>query len=241
MWEGRRPAGVATPPPTLLVASLLAIVTGAVYLAIGVHYARRAVAARVQAYFALYWLGLAFFGLSDGAWSILVPLADPPLALGVTILYLKTIFGSIGFFGLVYYLTYLYRGDERAKVPLAVFYGLAFSLVLYSYVAADPVGQEVQTWRSGLVYAHPGGAFGTIAVLLLFAPPLLAAIAYARLRSRTTDPRARRRILVTSVALGVFFGTTMLAWLASFASWWPLAEKLLALGSGIAVVRVLRD
>lgn len=231
------------PSATLVTASLLTLATGVAYALVGMCIARRARAQDGLALglFSLFWFAVAYYGVTDGLWSLAVPLSDPPLAVGVTILYTKTLVGCLGFFGLVYYLTYLYTGERRLLVPLAAFYAVVYVLVLYSYVQAEPVGQVVQTWRSGLAYARPGTFLGMLAVLALFAPPLLAAIAYARLVTKTDDPRTRRRILVVSAAFAAFFGGLLFGWLGGAWYWWPLVEKLLALATGLAVYAVLRD
>lgn len=236
------------PTATLTTASLLSIATGLAYAAVGLRFARRArrqegPSALPLGLFSLFWFAVAYYGITDGCWSLAVPTFDPPLALGVTILLTKTLAGCLGFFGLVYYLTYLYTGDRKAVVPLGAFYAVVYVLVLYSYLAADPVSQQVHPWRSGLVYANPGTLLDTLSVLLLFAPPLVAAIAYARLVTKTTDPRARRRIVTISAAFATFFGGLLFGWLGgSVWYWWPLAEKMLALGAiGAVYLVILRD
>lgn len=230
-------------PLTLAAAATLTVLAGVAYALVGVRFARRARRpdGHAPGLFSLFWFAIAFYGLTDGLWSLAVPLLDPPLAVGVTILMLKTLVGCIGFFGLVYYLAYVYTGHRRWLAPLVVFYAVVYVLVLHSYVAAEPVGQLVQTWRSGLVYANPGGVLDTLAVVALFAPPLLASIAYARLMGKTDDPARRRRILVVSSALAAFFGGLLFGWLGGTWYWWPLVEKVLALGTVLAVYVVVRD
>ena len=234
------------PTATLTAAALLSVATGVAYALVGARFARRASAEREGALplglFSLFWFAVAFYGLTDGLWSLAVPTLAPPVAVGITILHLKTLAGCLGFFGLVYYLTYLYTGDRRLLVPLAAFYSVVYVLVLYGYVAADPVGQVVQPWRSGLVYANPGTFFDTLSVIALFAPPLVAAIAYARLYPKTPDPVKRRRILTISAAFATFFGGLLFGWLGgSVWYWWPLVEKALALGAILAVYLVTEN
>lgn len=232
------------PSATLATAATLSIVAGLAYALVGWRFAARARegAGTPMACFSLFWFAVAYYGLTDGLWSLAVPALDPPLAVGVTILYTKTLAGCVGFFGLVYYLAYVYTGDRKLLVPLAAFYALVYVLVLYAYVAADPVGQVVQPWRSGLVYANPGTFLDTLSVLALFVPPLLAAIAYARLVTKAQDARQRRRILAVSAAFAAFFGGLLFGWLGgSVWYWWPLVEKGLALGTVCAAYLAIRD
>lgn len=233
---------MADVPGTLLAAALLTFGAGVAYLAVGVSFARQAKAkGHALGLFSLFWLAIGFYGLTDGAWSVAVPLFDPPLAYGVTILLLKTLAGCVGFFGLVYYLLYVYTGDKRLLLPLAGFYVLVYLVVLYGYLAAEPVGQQAFAWRSGLVYANPGTFLDTLGVLALFAPPLLASIAYARLVPKATDPRQRLRAFTVALSLGAFFGGLLIGWtIGSAWYWWPLFEKVLGLATGVAVVGAMR-
>lgn len=227
---------------TLLAGALLTLAAGLAYLAAGIRLSRQAPRkGHAIALFSLFWFALGFYGIADGLWSLAVPLANPPVALGITILHLKTLIGCAGFLGLVYYLLYLYTGNRRILLPLVLFYALVYVLVLYSYIARHPIGQETQTWRSGLVYANDGGLLDTLAVIALFLPPLLASIAYARLATKVQTPQQRRRVLAISASLAVFFGSLLAGWLGMAGTWWPLAEKILAVATGGVVVAVLGE
>ncbi|HEX2021987.1 MAG TPA: hypothetical protein VHH36_04695 [Candidatus Thermoplasmatota archaeon] len=224
--------------PSLLAASLLSLAGGALYLAVGASFARLA-RGPSQAAFSLFWFGVGFFGVSDGVFSLAVPLFDPPLAFGLTILVLKSVLGCVGFAGLLYALLYVYTG-RRATLPLVVAYAVVLLLVLASYFAAEPVGQEAQAWRSGLVYARSDAPGGTIAAVLLFLPPLLGSLAYAALWRRASERGQRRRILAVSAAFAAFFGGLLVGWTGLAGAWWPLAEKLLAVGAALVVLAATR-
>lgn len=228
--------------PTLVAGALLTFGAGLAYLAVGVVFARQARGRGLPlALFSLFWLAIGFYGVTDGLWSLAVPTLGPDLSVGVTILVLKTLVGCAGFFGLVYYLLFVYTGDRRLLVPLAAFYGLVYVVVLYSYLDAQPVGQVAQTWRSGLVYANGGTFLDLLGTLALFVPPLVATVAYARLVPKTHDPAQRRRVLTVSASLVVFFGGLLVGWVGISAwFWWPLVEKGLGVATGVAVVWALR-
>lgn len=219
----------------LVAASLLAIAGGLVYALLGTRFLALARRAPMQASFALFWLGIAAYAVLDSAWGLAVPLLDPPLAYGLAVLQLKILAGTVGFFGLVYYLAYLYTGRKGLLWPLLVFYVFVYAFTTYAYAARDPIGQEARMWGSGLTYANPGGPLSDAAYALLFGPPLLAAIAYGALLPRAGTRQQRLRILATSLAFAVFFGGLLLGWLTTLVPHWPLVEKALAIVAGLVV------
>lgn len=230
------------PTAQLLMGSALSIAAGLAYWALAAHYARSATAAsRPRALFALFWCGVGFFGVTDGAWSIAVAYGPPPLAVGVAILHLKVIFGVAGFGALVAFVLYLYRGAQAPLVPLALAYIAVYAIVAWSYVAQQPVDQRVETWRAGLVYANEGGTLALASLALLFLPPVAAGVAYAALARRAPDATQRRRVQATSLALATFLATVFVAWLVGAALWWPPVEKILGLTTAaIAWVTLVR-
>lgn len=219
----------------LLLANALALLGALVYALIGLRYARLAARAPMQTPFALFWLGIAFYGLADGAWGLAVPLLDPPPAFGIVVLHLKILSGCAAFFGLVYYLAYLYTGRRRLVWPILALYVVIFAVVTYSYAARVPIGQEVRTWGGGLTYANEGGALSNVAYALLFAPPLAGALAYGALLPRAATREQRLRILATSAAFAVLFGGMLLGWMTNVVPLWPLLEKGLAVVAGLIV------
>lgn len=229
-------------PATVAAGSALTLGAATLYGVVALRFARRGAAkggegGRAVALFALFWGALAFYGATDALWSLAVPLFAPPLALGVAILYAKTVVATVGFFALVDHLLFLYSGSARLRWPIALAYGLIGAFVLYTYVSAAPIGQEVQTWRSGLVYAENGRLLDTIAVLALFVPPALASLAYMALYWRVEERAVRLRILSVSASLFVFFGGTALGWTLPVGDWWPLVERGLAIAAVSAVLQ----
>lgn len=216
--------------PQLLAGSALAILGGLAYWTIGAHYARRALRSGwPRVLFALFWIGIGFFGVTDGAWSLAVAYGPPPLWVGIAILHLKTLLGVAGFGGFVAFVLYLYRGERAPLLAVGAIYLGIYALAAWSYVAQRPVDQQMEEWRAGLVYANEGGVVGTVVLALLFLPPVLAAIAYARLAGRTHDVVHRRRVQGTSLAIATFLATVFVAWLLGPAPWWPPVEKLLGI------------
>jgi len=228
-------------PWTLALLSALECAICLGYLAVGLHYARRAIAGpdAWTALFALFWCAFGVYGLLEALWSLAIAALPLPVEAGVTILHVKVLLACLGFFGLVCYLLRLYTGrDVRALA--GAYYAAALAALLYSYDRAQPVGQEVQAWRGGLVYARSDGALGTWAPILAMLPALAAALAFLALARVASDARARRRIVRLGVALVVFLGGLSLGWLNASWFWWPLAEKLLALVAVAGALDVLR-
>lgn len=204
----------------------------------GVRFVRRAGERSAFLLFALFWFGVAYYALTEALWSLAVPLVDPPLAVGVTVLHTKLAAGTLGFVGLAAYVTRVYTGRTRLA-PIACAYLAVYVFVAYTYVAARPVGQEPQTWRSGLVYANDGGVLGVVANVLLFLPPIVASGFYARLYPRSADPAQRRRILALSLSLAAFFGGVLVGWTLHLA-WWPPVERALGLGTALVALYAVR-
>lgn len=199
------------------------------YVAVGLHYARRArgPGGEAPARFAAFWLALGGYGILEGAWSVAMSTLTLPYEVGVTVLQLKILLAAVGFFGLSSYLLRLYTGRSWDRLA-AAYHAVAYVLLVYAYAAARPIGQEVQAWRGGLVYASSGGALNTLAPLLLFAPALVGSIAFLLL-ARHAHGAARRRVIRLGAALFVFLAGLSLGWLNAAWFWWPLVEKTLAL------------
>ena len=236
---GRRSTPGCLLAPTLAFAAALTLVIALLYAGVGVRFARRARGQPALLGFALFWFGVAYYGLTEALWSLAVPLADPPLAVGLTVLHTKLVAGAAGFLGLVSYVLHVYTGKPHLAW-LAPAYGLIYAFVVYAYVAAQPVGQEAQAWRSGLVYANGGGLAGALANVALFLPPLAASVGYAFLYRRAGSPRQRRRILAVSLSLAAFFGGLLVGWTLHLA-WWPPVERALALATVLLAHAALRE
>lgn len=228
-------------PWTLVLLSALEIAICLGYLRVGAHYARRALESKDAwpAHFALFWGAFGAYGLSEALWSLAVSAFPIPLEVGVTILHVKVLLACLGFWGLVCYLARLYTGRDL-RVLAGAYYAAALFAILYSYEWSQPIGQEVQAWRGGLLYARSDGALGTWAPIFAMLPALAAAIAFLLLARVVQEPAARRRIVRLGAALAVFLGGLSLGWLNATWFWWPLAEKLLALVAVLGALDALR-
>lgn len=227
---------------TLLVGSALGLLVSALCLAIArVEGARAARSGEVaMSWFAMFWALIGVHALVESAWALSLAFLTVPLVVSVAVLHVKILTGVAAFFGLVYYLLVVYTGRRGLLLPLVLVYLGIFFIVTLHYVARDPIGHETRAWFAGLVYANDGAASWPFVVGLLFAPPLFATGAYALLVRAAADRVQRRRIAVTAFGLGAFFGSYLFGWLNDSWAWWGLAERLIALGAALAVLRARR-
>lgn len=227
----------------MLAASILGLGLGVVSWAVAARLARRGRDESRLGWGLLstFWGGMAAYVLLDSLWAIGVVLDMVPLPVAITVLHLKVVSATVGFFGLVAYLLLVYTGRRGTVRLVAVAYVGIYLLTLYYYTWRGPVGQHVGNWGASLDYAREGGAFQDVVVLLLFVPPCLSAIAYAFLLRHVRDREARLRVTTMSVSLIVLFAGLTMGWLNGRLPWWGLAEKILALGAVVALAFALHQ
>lgn len=224
--------------PTLAAGSILGLAVALLWAGIALLQLRRASAPgqAPRLYFALFWAGIAARAAIESGYAFLAGLGVATLAIGVTALVLKMATGLAAFFGLVSYLLLVYSGERRVVTYAGAFYVTLAPFVVYAYVSRVPVAVETRTWYAGLAYAEPQGLLHAATVVLLFLPPLACTCCYALLLRVASDAGQRRRILVTSLALGSFFGAFLFGWMNEQWFWWGLAERLLAIGTSLGVL-----
>lgn len=228
-------------PGSLAASSLLSMGVAVLYVAVGQRIARRGATHLPLRLFAVFWTGMAAYGLLDASWALAVATGSVPLAVSLVVLHLKIAAAVTAFGGLVAYLLAIYTGRENVTWLVLGAYLALFAVVTYFYVWRAPVGQHLTTWGASLDYAREGGLFQKVVVVLLFVPPGLCAVAYAMLLRVVEEPHARRRVAATSAALVVLFASLTLGWLNGKLPWWGIAEKVLALGAALVVLWTMRD
>lgn len=218
---------------TLWFSCALGLATAVLYLALGARESQRASARGDVAlgWYSVFWVAFGAHLLFESLWTLGMLVAPPPLALSVAVLQLRVGTAIVAFFALVYYLLVLYTGRRGVLVPLGVAYSGIFVFVSYHFAARDPIGHETRAWAADLTYANDGAATWPFVVGLLFGPPLLASVAYAFLLRFTSEPKLRRRILVTSITFAVLFGSFILGFLHEAWYWWGLVGRLVLLGA----------
>src|SRR5688500_9509072 len=197
---------------TLALSAAGSILTALLYLYIGHVLRSRPVSTEgrlANGIVVLWWQALAALGLL-GVGMLLLYLADSlPLWLYRAYVTLVLLGLFVALWGLQFYLVYLYTGSRRSFVPLGVFYGLLFiaTLALIEYIGSPERivdnGWALETEPE----ADLGVAFGLGFSLLIIGPQLVAAIAYARLFSKTPDRTQRYRIALITGSIIVWFGS----------------------------------
>lgn len=225
-------------------------------IAVLLFYVGRVVAARkgsppakraLQA-FGAWWDGLAFTVLVNAVKEAVAALGFER-EMGVVPLldllqYASIVALCIAVWGLLYYLIYLFTGNERWRVPLATFYA-AYALVGLAFVwRMDPAGVAAGKWFVTWAYTAPaaGGAFLVVLTLLLLLPQIVGAALYLRAARHATTALSRYRIRLVSWALILWLGITLVAPFVQLGrfEWWQAGGRLVGLVAALAILMAYR-
>lgn len=145
---------------------------------------------------------IGFVGLLDILWR-------PDFALHLTQQVFLLGLVCVGLFCISYYFGYLFLGANRLWVPVALFYGLSAMTLLYLNHYQQPIGLDVETGETNIIYANDLPEFGVVVRMaaLLFVPPLLGMVAFISLYKRVPTPMQRWRILFLSATLLFMFAS----------------------------------
>ncbi|GEM_PF-2603228 len=228
---------------TLLGGASLGL-AGAVLLALaGWRTARRATTPEASALraFAAFWLGAAAYAAADATWTLLhlAGLRTLPIDLAIQQAKLLSLCGS--FAGLVCYLLVIFTGRPGARWLVGAGYvGLVGAWATY-LGWRGPIGHHENEWSLVLDFARPQVApVWAALVVLLLGPPLLAALGYASLLRLARDRDARRRVLLTSGSLVLFFVPEILVVLNGPTPTWRLVEHFLGLVAAAGIFAATR-
>lgn len=220
------------------LAVLLAFLSAGVFLLVGWTIQSRDVspAMRIgQKAFVVWWYALAAATLL-GALGNLASLGLQPL-LALTLVTLLIL--SVGLCGLLYYLVFLFTERRSLLVPMAVGYAGFFAFLTWFILAGDPVGVERTAWGSTIEYANPidQGPFFVAAIVLLIGPPLVAAAGYLSLYWKVDDPILKRRILLVSLSILAWFGSSLIGTGTEAAETdaWQLTSRLIGLAAAATI------
>ena len=232
--------------PTLAVSALFAIVSAAVYVYVGLELRKRDVTGDGRLawqLFVLWWLALGGITLVGAVQSLAGAAGVADLAIAVTFTYVALLVLCIALWGLVYYLGYLFTGKRSLLLPLTIFYGAVYALLVYFIVVQDPTSVAVGRWSVTLNYAQTvGGAFYAVIIGAILLPELLAGIAYGTLYFKVKDRSQRYRIALVSVSTVVWFGSALVASAAgaSQSDAWQVASKAIALVASLTILAAYR-
>lgn len=232
-----------TNQPTLLFSALFALVSAGIYGYVGWRLGKRVISSsegRLAWWsFTVWWYGLAVTTLIGGFQNLLGAIGLMNLPLFVTAAYINIFPACIALWGLLYYLIYLFTGNRRSFVPLAVFYLIYYVLLVYYTTASIPDSVEVGRWNTTLTYRAPltGPFFVILAVLLLF-PQIIGSIAYFTLYFRVTDVTQKYRILLVSGSLIVWLLSPYAALAGGLAQddWWQFASRFIGLAAALTIL-----
>jgi hypothetical protein len=233
---------------TLLYSGAFALLTAAVYTWVGLKVGRPGLEPdelRAVRMFKLWWHSLAALTYVSAAFLLLGAFGTIDLAIFVSLLYVELGVICLAFWGLAYYLAFLFTGKRGWFVPLGIFYTAFLVLLFYLIVKSQPIGVTTERWQVSIKYAHENllGTGASLVFLFLFlGPQVIGAIAYFTLYFRTDDPWARYRIGMVSLSLLAWFGSSIAAGLlgASQDESWMLASRVISLAAALVILMAYR-
>ncbi|MBI5842499.1 MAG: hypothetical protein HZB19_20615 [Chloroflexi bacterium] len=228
---------------TLLISTLFSVVSAAIYGYVAARLGQRTISnpgARLAwQLFGLWWYCLAATTLVSGILHLLGAFNIVSLPLFVALTHVNILLICIALWGLLYYLVYLFTGNQRFLTPLTIFYVLYYVLLVYYITVSDPARVEITRWMTRLVYAHPlTGTFFALALVLLVFPQILASLAYFTLFFRVHEVTQRYRVLLVSWCIILWFGSAFVASVAGLSreDWWQIVSRLIGLGAAMGIL-----
>lgn len=196
------------------------LVVGSLWGYVGLRLARRPTRPQDRAAaraFATWWLGLAAHSAIGVSFSVflMVGITTGPLIVAGT--FLAGLVIPVMFWGLLYYMVYLFTGRSFWLRPLTALY-VAQGIALFLAIAyLRPVSIVSKGWFPVIQYAHESGAiFDAFVGFVFIIPAFLATAAYATLFFRIRSPAKRIRVglvgggiflwIATVIALGAIPG-----------------------------------
>lgn len=228
---------------TLTVTVLFAFIAASIYAYVGWRLNKRVISDSeprlAWRFFTVWWYGLAASTLINGLINLLGALGVTNLPLYVTATYLNLQVSCIALLGLFYYLVYLYTGNSRWLVPLAVFYTVAYVVLVYYVTLSEPVSIALEPWNTSLDYRIPfTGPFIVILVALLFASQIFGGFVYFTLYFRVPEVTQKFRIFLVSWSIIVWFLIPFVSVAAGLdgQDWWEIFSRLLGLAAAWSVL-----
>lgn len=213
-------------------ATLLSLLSAAGFALVGRTIQMRDVTPRMrigQNAFVTWWYALALATLVGAAASFL----DLSLEAFLTVTIVVLLVLCAGLCGLLFYLVFLFTERRSLLAPMAVGYAGFFLFLTWFILAGDPVGVTHSDWGSEIEYADPidGGPAFVAAILLLIGPQLIGALGYLSLYWKVDDPLLRRRILLVSLSILAWFGSSLIGTGTGTADsdWWHVTSRLIGL------------
>jgi hypothetical protein len=174
-----------------------------------------------------------------GFLNILGMLERTNLPLFVTATYINTLAICIALWGLLYYLIYLFTGNSRSRVPLAIFYIIYYFMLVYYITTSVPSDITVGRWNTTLTYrAQQTGPFFVILIALLLLPQIIGGLAYFTLYFRVAEATQKYRVLLVSWSIIVWFLSPLVALAGGLVEQdgWQFASRFIGLAAALAIL-----
>jgi hypothetical protein len=228
---------------TLIFSALFALLSASIYAYVGWRLSKRLISSSESRLawqsFTIWWYGLAITTLIGGLLNLFGALGLTILPLFVTATYINLLIICLALWGLLYYLIYLFTGNSRLLMPLAICYIIYYVLLVYYITASVPESINVDRWRTTLAY-HTSltGPFFVVLIVLLLLPQIIGGFAYFTLYFRVTEATQKYRILLVSWSIIVWFLSPFAALAGGLAEqdWWQLASRMIGLGAALTIL-----
>ena len=229
--------------PTLLFSALFGLLAAGIYMYVGWRLSKRVISSsRAQlawGSFTVWWYGLAAITLIGAFLSLFGAVGITSLPLFVTANYINLLIICLALCALLYYLIYLFTGNSRSLILLAIFYLIYYILLVYYITASTPIGVKVGRWNTTLDYhSQLTGPFFAIILILLFLPPIIGGLAYFTLYFRVSDITQKYRILLVSWSIIIWFFSILIAQVGGLAEqdWWQLVTRFIGLAAASTIL-----
>lgn len=223
---------------TLLVDAGFILVVGILYALVATRIRTRASAlpsARALLMFRLWWMGISGLFLGVGVSGALHGLGVEDAAIHFALAVASILGLCAGFWGILYYVTYLFSGRTGAFYPYLAYCVGVFLVLVYGLTQGTT---QAEAWRVGVSRLEvPTGPIMTEAVIALLVPVVIACAFYFSLYFRLDDPLQRYRVGLTSAGFIVWFGSAIVASLLGFAdaAWWRPVGLSIGVGASLLV------
>lgn len=192
---------------------------------------------RARNAFVVWWAVLGFVTLVGLVLQLPGATSSVAAYVALTIVLLGLL--CVGLWGLLFYLVYLFTSRRGIAVPLGLGYALVFVFFVAFILAGDPVGFETGPNGRELEYNHPieSGPLYWTAIALLIVPPLAGAAGYLSLYWKVDQPVQKRRILLVSMSILVWFGSSLIGigLGASESQVWSLVSRAISLAAAVTI------
>jgi hypothetical protein len=228
---------------TLVLSALFALLAASIYAYVGWRLSKRLIPSSESRLawqsFTVWWYGLAATTLIGGLLNLFGVLGLTILPLFITATYVNILVICIALLGLLYYLIYLFTGNSRLFIPLAIFYTVYYVLLVYYITASIPENINMEPWRTSLAYRTPlTGPFFVILIVMLLVPQIVGGLAYFTLYFRVPEVTQKYRVLLVSWSIIIWFLSPFAAIAGGLEDqdWWQIASRLIGLAAALTIL-----